>query len=436
MVDDGQLSNDALEKLVSRVESARGLRAERPIDVRVVTQEGMRDAIAAEVVANRTQDQVADYEAGIVTVGLWPADRELFDDYVDVMGEEVAGLYLPSQSALLVLGDPDVPPSVWLLSALTARDLLLEVSLSHEIVHLLQHQAHPELFESDAIYLDQDDVGMAVQAAFEGDAMLYGMLSISGQLPAPEQLDASFREGLAEPGGALATAPALIRELLGFPYAKGYRLALRERFALLEDPPVSTEQVIHPELRHADFFSFDLQAVADALPPGCEPMTENTVGEEQLSVLFGDLSETPVDPGVWNGWDGDRYLAARCDDRRALLWLTAWDTPEDAEEFAAAYREISPAVARRAGLALPIRVERREREVLVASDDLSSRLDDLVDRAARRRVRTLRELREGWEPETPRSNPDSDPVAAKHRPASSRQGVAARVRVDAGSVGR
>ena len=383
--------DDPLDALVSRVEQARGIRAERPVHVRVVTQAQMREAIAREVGAGRSASELRAYESGLVSVGLWPAEQALVGDYLDVMGEEVAGLYLPRERALLVVGDPDVPPSQWLSNDLARRDPLLEMTLSHEIVHLLQHQVHPELFESDGFYLTQDDASLAVQTAFEGDATLYGVLAISGQLPSPDQVDVSFSDALEEPAGALAAAPLLIRRLLGFPYAQGYRLALRERFALLEDPPASTEQVVHPDRRRADFFSFDLRAVAAALPAGCEAVSENTVGEVQLRVLFDDLSGQPVDAAVASGWDGDRYLAARCDGRRALAWLTAWDTPEDAVEFETAYRTLAPAVALRAGLAQPIHVERRDREVVVASDDLTALLDDLAG-AARRRVRSLREL--------------------------------------------
>ena len=37
---------------------------------------------------------------------------------------------------------------------------------------------------------------------------------------------------------------------------------------------------------------------------------------------------------IWEGWNGDRYLAARCGGRRELLWLTVWDSEADAAEFA------------------------------------------------------------------------------------------------------
>jgi hypothetical protein len=121
---------------------------------------------------------------------------------------------------------------------------------------------------------------------------------------------------------------------------------------------------------------------------------ENTMGELQLSILFEDLSDAPVDESAWEGWDGDRYLAVRCHGVAALLWLTSWDSEEDAREFAVAYREIAPAVARRAGLAQPPLVSVEGDFVVVRSPELSALDDALETLVERARVRSLAELRE------------------------------------------
>ena len=384
---------DALEAMVVRVESVRGIRAERPIAARVVGQAELADLLAAAVVAHRTPDEVARYEAGLVTVGLWPSDRRLLDEVVAVLGEEVAGLYLSDERALLVVGDSDVPFPVWLSSVLARRDFMAEFALSHELVHLLQHQRHPELLESDAIYFRHDDLALAVQTAFEGDALYFGVLSLGGPLPSPDVFESSFDGPLGDPDSAFAAAPRLLQELLAFPYAQGYRLALAETSRLLEDPPASSEQVIHPEQRRADFTAFDLSPVAAGLPDGCSAVFENTVGELQLRILLQEVAPLEVDPDVWQGWDGDRYLAARCGDRRALLWLTAWDDERDAEEFAAAYAALADRLAARAGLTGPLHVERSGRDVVVASAELAGLVGEAPERATRRRLRTVAELR-------------------------------------------
>jgi hypothetical protein len=291
--------------------------------------------------------------------------------------------------------DEDASFGAWLQSELAHDPAQAAFVLSHELVHLLQHQEHPDLFEGEVL-LGHDDAALAVQAAFEGDALRTGLLALGVALPESD----AFQDALSglpdESGGALAAAPALIRGLIGFPYARGYGLALADAEEILSNPPAATEQVLHPQLRRADFQVFDLRAARSAVLGGngaCEPEAENTVGELQLSILFGDLADEPLPESVWQGWDGDRYLAARCADGPALLWLTAWDSEDDAAEFAAAYAGIASAVAERAGIAGGLAVLQSGREVTIVSAALADRLEGITARVRRERVVTLVDLR-------------------------------------------
>ena len=393
MVDDGEVEPGSLESIISKVELVRGIRAEGPIDARVIAPSEIPALIERAVVGQREPEVIERYQTGLVTVGLWPPDRTLIDEYARVMGEEVAGLYLPADRVLYVVSDVPAPFGVTLASLLLQRDLMVEFALSHELVHLLQHQRYPALFGDDDFYLVQDDAALAAQSSFEGDATYFGLLAMDLPPPSQESFDASFESELANSGGALRRAPALIRGLIGFPYTGGYPLALSEGADLLDDPPASTEQVLHPERRREPFWVFDLAAVGDALPEGCDLVMENNVGELQLSILLNEHSSEAVDPAAWVGWNGDRYIAARCESGPALFWLTSWDSGADAAEFMSAYLEVAPAIALRAGFEQPLLVHRLGREVVVASETLAP-LESLIDgEVSRTRVRTLAELR-------------------------------------------
>ena len=396
--DDRQPGSDALEAIVRRVEAVRGIRAGRPIDARVVGPERMREIIENAIVEGRSRDEIARYEAGLVTVGLWPPDRALLDAFVAVMSEEVVGLYLADERVLLVVGDAEgLPFSGWLAIALARRDFVAEFALSHELVHLLQHQRYPELLEPDTLYFSHDDLAIAVQCAFEGDAMVFGILALGGPLPEPAFFAASFDAQLDQRDGEIADAPRLLRELLAFPYSEGYRLASREGAQLLEDPPASSEQVLHEDRRHADFTVFDLSLLRAALPDRCEVVFENTVGELQTRILLQELSANDVSSSAWDGWDGDRYLAVDCAGRRALLWLTAWDSEADAQEFRGAYAAIADEVAARAALSGPLRVERVGRDVIISSRELQELGQHAPRQAVRERLRTVAALRAFWQ---------------------------------------
>jgi hypothetical protein len=350
----------------------------------------MRASIESEL----PPEELARYQERLVAIGLWPPERDLLDDTLRVAQEEVAGFYVSESRVLYVVEGLDIPLSARFFSVLLRRDLLREAVLSHEIVHLLQHRAAPGLFEA-GMWTDQDDAGEAVQAALEGDATYYGLLAVLGDpnaLPEPAEMQAGFDSAVREEG-ALAESPALVRLTLAFPYARGYPLSLAEGRALLDDPPASTEQVLHAERRRADFQVADLARLEAALPAGCESLGQNTLGELGIWVLLSDLGPEERALAASDGWDGDRYLAARCGGRRAFLWWTAWDSEADAEEFMEAYAEIAGAVAARAGLAAPPRFGRDGVHVLVASEPLGALLPRL-DRAGRwARIATLDELR-------------------------------------------
>jgi hypothetical protein len=397
MIRDGRLRQEPFDAVVARTSAARGIEAQLPIDARVITSEELEAVIRRAITREWTEEQIRSYERAKTALGLWPGDRDLLDEFVVVMGEEVAGIYDPSDRALYVVSDTRAPFLSRLTSALLRRDLERELVLAHELVHLLQHASYPSLMDTDPFFYDHDDLAAAIQAAIEGDATLYGFeaLDLLPQLPEPMELRAEIDSELAsnsDRNSALARAPALIRLTLAFPYVHGYRLAYAEGEALLDSPPISTEQVFHAEQRRASFLAIDLRELRNALPNGCRFVRENTLGELEISVLFRDLADDPPDD-VWVGWDGDRYLVAECGEAPAILWLTAWDSRSDALEFEAAYRGIAEALVARAGLSAPPNVDRSEREVLVYSDALAPVAKALASRTRRARVATLAELR-------------------------------------------
>jgi len=274
---------------------------------------------------------------------------------------------VPSSKELLLVSDARAP-GVWgVFSAASRRDFQTEFALSHEIIHLLQHQAYPELMDPDWMPNNSDDLEAAIQAALEGDAMRFSFDAIGLRAPLPEEwatLLAGQFPGLE--GSALAEAPALIRLTFDFPYARGYAMAWREEFRLLESPPISTEQALHDDRRLEAFLQMDLTELEDRLPAACRTLQRNTVGELQISVLFRDLSEDPYQ-AIWEGWNGDRYLVADCAGRTEWVWWTAWDSARDAAEFADAYLELAPAVAARASSKIPVLAQMGATYVVIAS---------------------------------------------------------------------
>ncbi len=353
LLQNGVIREDPMRAIVANTVRARAIEPAGPITARAVNRDELLAILSATFDEWKTPAELADYERALIALGLWPADRELYAEALAVYGEEVVGLYVPSREELLVVSVAGSPRGSTFLSAASRRDFQTEFALSHEIIHLLQHQAYPELMDPERMPKNSDDLEAAIQAALEGDAMRFGFDAIGLRAPTPEEwatsLDGQF-PGLE--GSALAEAPALIRLTFDFPYTRGYAMAWREEFRLLESPPISTEQALHDDRRLEAFLQMDLTELEDRLPAGCRALQRNTVGELQISVLFRDLSEDPY-PAIWEGWNGDRYLVADCAGRTEWVWWTAWDSARDAAEFADAYLELAPSVAARAHSKVP-----------------------------------------------------------------------------------
>jgi hypothetical protein len=394
LVENGRVREEPFAEVVTRTAWVRGDPRPEHVDARVVRPDEVPALMRASIEAEWTPEEMARYEERLVAIGLWPPERDLLDETLRVAAEEVAGFYLPETRVLYLVEHLDVPFSVRVLSALFGRDFGREEVLSHEIAHLLQHLAAPTLFDVSS-WQEQDDAVQAVSAALEGDATHYGLLSVaSGEaslLPAPAELAQLFDDALGE-DGALAQSPALLRYTLDFPYTRGYPLSLDEGTVLLDAPPASTEQVLHADRRTADFQVADLAALAAALPAGCESLGETTLGELLIWVLLADHGEIAPEEAS-DGWDGDRYLAARCNGERAFFWWTAWDSEADAEEFGDAYLGIADSVAERAGLAGAPLVGRDGVHVIVRSASLDALLPRLDREARWARITTFDELR-------------------------------------------
>jgi len=130
---------------------------------------------------------------------------------------------------------------------------------------------------------------------------------------------------------------------------------------LYKDPPVSTEQVMHPEKFPLDGprdypHLIATPDVAAVLGDGWEHVEDNDVGELSTGILLTQLASNgkymPTLLGVMDiqtqgvgirgpaktaseGWDGDRYTAwtEKGGSGVAVVWTSVWDAEKDATEF-------------------------------------------------------------------------------------------------------
>ena len=150
---------------------------------------------------------------------------------------------------------------------------------------------------------------------------------------------------VAGSGKAMRDAPPVLAETLIFPYARGVVFAAHLTnaggWAALDrayaNPPLSTEQVLHPE-KYLDGTKADPPTSVDLgeLKPGDDwkEVTRDVMGELVTGIMlrgYGGRSAAA-------GWDGDAAVVFEgADDKLGLVWLSTWDTEQDAREFARGY---------------------------------------------------------------------------------------------------
>ncbi len=109
-----------------------------------------------------------------------------------------------------------------------------------------------------------------------------------------------------------------------------------------DDPPDSTEQIIHLDAwdpREAPI-PVEVPDLAAALGDGWEEVDDTPMGEASIGFMLQHFGlDADVADEAAAGWGGDRVrIAVGPDDDFAVTWRLAWDTPEDADQFAAGLR--------------------------------------------------------------------------------------------------
>lgn len=324
-------------RTMARVEVVRGLEF-----VEDVTVEFRR---RSEFGLTAREDDWADaYWEGLFVVG---EDRRHADAEQAMFDVVVDGLALRSRIILLV-EDSDSP----------AVDAGV---LAHELVHVLQRQH--DAFSTGGHHHGIDD-GRAVTAAVEGSANYYER----------RYLDRCGAEWSCVDGGAdrVPAGASDINMGLYLDFAAPYTLGERFVGALVErngtatldrmraDPPVSTEQLIHPaaypEETPVTVTVADRSTAAwERFTPRRGNATGGTVGEARLYVMLwygGVVEREPVEVTTGQrvdlnyshpataGWAGDRFVPYTDGERYAYVYRSTWDTRADAREFAEAYRAL------------------------------------------------------------------------------------------------
>ncbi len=311
-----------------------------PIQVRSVTAGEAMQLMEAEFDRDTPPARLQAVQRALIRLGLFPEGFRLRETFLQLMGQQAAGFYIPRKKAFYLIERMPLP----------------SVIAAHELTHALQDQ----LFDLQAL-LDarktNDDALAALQAVFEGEAVLsmtFYMQRYSGKWEVVSGvLQSSLMSGAQME--SLRSVPLYLQHRLLFPYVKGKDFVLRALREggwggvrrLFRDLPESSEQILHPD----KYFGprdrptrIVFPQLAAHLGRGWTVRAEDTLGELGVGLLLQTLTGRAIDSlRAAQGWDGDRFAllekGPEAERRRGLLWLSTWDTRGCAHRFLGAYQD-------------------------------------------------------------------------------------------------
>jgi hypothetical protein len=370
-------AEEIAEKIEKQVEKLRGLEFKEPVKIGVYDGATLKASLLKHSEKELSDARLGPYQRGLKALALIPQDLDYKQILLKILNEQIAGFYDPDSKELRLIdrttADPASPESKKAPNAMEemARQMMKKmgidedsVIMAHELTHALQDQHYGIPTEPDPMLDGQGDRRLARQALFEGDATLAGFAYVRGATPDRDTISDIERRLHAVPrelASRYPDLPDLVRTSVAFQYDEGTSFA---GWALADggwdavdrvqaDPPDSTEQVLHPARYYATRerpVTIRLGGTTALEAAGWQPVVEDTLGELQVRILAARTLPADRASAVADGWAGDRLRALGRGDDLVLLWATAWDSPAEADEFAAALPEMVPdAVAERRG---------------------------------------------------------------------------------------
>jgi hypothetical protein len=314
-----------LQKLVAE---AGGVAFTKDVLVEFLTADELkrylREAVDSEYPpARATADARLLAALDLVDVGI-----DLQQERLKLLEQNIAGFYdeRPDRRRLYVV------------SANHTLTPLNQIILAHEMRHALQDQhadVHAVLPESIG---DFDDRRLAYLCLLEGDATLIMERFLKRRLGHEDSESAS---DFALPMNPMPGTPPILRDQMVLPYVIGTPFARelwrKGGWTLVEkawrEPPLSTEQVLHPEKYWAG--ERPLPAENGYLPRGGTLVYEGVLGEAFLRTLLG---EDPSTDAAAEGWGGDRLRLFDVSGKTFVAWRDDSDSEADARELETALR--------------------------------------------------------------------------------------------------
>jgi hypothetical protein len=304
-----------------------------------------REEIRAYLLQKMKEDKDADKryadQKTMEKFGLIPKDYPLDQVLVKVLTEQIAGLYDPDSQEFFIAD--------WTTPA-DERPVM-----SHELTHALQDQ-HFHIDKWTDAAKPNDDGELARDAVLEGSAMAAMLdyeLGGKGSIRDLGDFDPALLMGDMDSSPELAKAPKVIQDELLFPYLEGIRFTQQllkagngwpDFYKVFDKPPVSTQQIMHPELYLQGVVpaKIEVPATKGVVSADWKKLDENLMGEFGILEILKQFLPKERSRALAASWKGDRYaiFENQKNNRTQLVFRLRFAGDADAARFFGAYSEL------------------------------------------------------------------------------------------------
>lgn len=342
----GQVENSRelfsqIDPVLQGLSEITGLKAKHKVPADYISKAKLEQFIRQRIRDAVKPEEIRVESLALRMFGFIPDDYDLKQAIVELMTEQAAAFYDYERKKLFIT-ESDT-------SFLEKR-----AALVHELAHALADQSFPlgKFMHAGA---KSDDAATAREAVVEGQATWLMWAYVTklggGEARVPETVLESMKGAATSSVSAqypvFEKAPLYLRESLIFPYSDGLSFADAVFAKLGKDgfsevfrrAPVSTQQILHPELYLAKKDPVRLEAPTPRDGVRRRKLAEGSVGELDFRILFAQYAGKDVAERVPPHWRGGafRLYESRRDRRPLMSFATEWDSPEAARDFFEAY---------------------------------------------------------------------------------------------------
>ena len=330
-----------IEALVEELREIMHLGASSPVKAKTISKAEFLALYEQRMNEQQSPREIHGEELFLKLFGFVEDDFDYQKTMLDLMGEQAWALYDFKQGTLYL--------SEW--APTEAR----EFALVHELVHAIDDQNFNLRKYVEGAKLSEQQ--LARLAVVEGQAswvMTEWVMSQSGKSLRGNRLlaatTATATRFEAEQFPVYESTPLYFREVLIFPYTDGllFQHEMIERFGtdglsrVFEQPPLTTQQILQPDLYLQGTGPDHPDLPRAALPKGFRRVYEGTFGQLDHRILLEQHLGAGDRRDLLDKWKGGRFkvFENKRTGRAVLHYAVRWADPEAAREFYNLYRQI------------------------------------------------------------------------------------------------